>query len=122
GEIEDLFIDVSNGQILYVTIEYGGFLDIGDTQVAMPLNAFRIGEEGELVLNFDEASLENFPDMGGDWPNLEDPTWDDQLVQFWGEQGLEPATNFEAGTTSVVRASDLVGFPTADLGGGAGSS
>lgn len=40
GDIEDIVIDVRDHQILYVVIEYGGLLGIGDKLFAFPLQAF----------------------------------------------------------------------------------
>src|SRR5690606_34917620 len=114
GEIEDLIMDLDSGQVLFVPIEYGGVLEIGDTDIALPLSAFRIGEEGELVLNFDEQALQNFPDLGGDWPNLDDPAWDDEINAFWSEQSIETGVDVQEAGTNIARVSELLGFQVAD--------
>jgi hypothetical protein len=121
GDLEDLLIDLSTGHVLFASIEYGGVLDLGDKDIVVPLNAFAIGAEGELVLNIDEAALENYPDVGNDWPDLNDPAWDDDVNTFWGETGIEVGEGFDEATTSVAWASDLMGHNIADLGFGAGS-
>jgi hypothetical protein len=121
GDLEDIFIDLSTGRVLFTSIEYGGVLDLGDKDIVVPLNAFVIGQEGELVLNIDETALENYPDVGNDWPNLDDPTWDDEVFNFWSETGIDTGPGFEEATTSVARASELIGLNIADLGAGAGS-
>ncbi|HRW05471.1 MAG TPA: PRC-barrel domain-containing protein [Caldilineaceae bacterium] len=118
GSIQDVLIDVSNGNIPYVTVEYGGFLDIGDTELPMPLNAFVWGQNGELVLNFDETQLENFPDLGTGWPNTTDANWDNDVANFWNGIGLGNNTDFAA-TDSIVFADDLIGFNISDIGAGA---
>jgi hypothetical protein len=121
GDLEDLLIDLSTGRVLFASIEYGGVLDLGDKDIVVPLNAFNIGEEGELVLSTDEASLENYPDVGNDWPDLNDPAWDDDVNTYWSDAGVQMGEGFEEGTTSVAWASDLMGHNVADLGVGAGS-
>jgi len=121
GDLEDLIIDLSTGRVLFASIEYGGVLDLGDKDIVVPLNAFANGEEDELVLNIDEAALESYPDVGNDWPNLEDPAWDDDVNAFWGDTGIEVGEGFNEATTSVARASELIGHNTGDLGNGAGS-
>jgi hypothetical protein len=121
GDLEDIFIDLSTGRVLFTSIEYGGVLDLGDKDIVVPLNAFVIGQEGELVLNIDETALENYPDVGNDWPNLDDPTWDDEVFNFWSETGIDTGPGFEEATTGVARASELIGLNIADLGAGAGS-
>lgn len=45
GSVQDLVLNLDNGQILLVTLEYGGFLDIGDKVFPIPLSAFRFEEE-----------------------------------------------------------------------------
>ncbi len=112
---------MSSGRVLFVSIEYGGVLELGDTDIVMPLSAFKIGQEGELVLNFDEASLENYPDMGGDWPDLTNPNWDDDVNAFWTGLGIQSAPDYTEATTNVIKASELIGYAVADLGNGAGS-
>lgn len=121
GDLEDLLIDLSTGRVIFASIEYGGVLDLGDKDIVVPLNAFAIGPDGELVLNIAETSLENYPDVGNDWPDLNDPVWDDDVSTFWSETGIETGMNFEEPTTSVAWASELMGYNVADLGVGAGS-
>ncbi|MCB0111176.1 MAG: PRC-barrel domain-containing protein, partial [Caldilineaceae bacterium] len=118
GSIQDVLIDVSNGNIPYVTVEYGGFLDIGDTELPMPLNAFVWGQNGELVLNFDETQLENFPDLGTGWPNTTDANWNNDVANFWSGIGLGNNRDIAA-TDSIVFANDLIGFNISDIGAGA---
>jgi hypothetical protein len=121
GDLEDLLIDLSTGRVLFASIEYGGILDLGDKDIVVPLNAFAMGAEGELVLNIDEATLENYPDVGNDWPDLNDPAWDDDVATFWGDTGIDSGLDFQEASTSVAWASDLIGHNVADLGAGAGS-
>jgi len=121
GDLEDLLIDLSTGRILFASIEYGGVLDLGDKDIVVPMNAFAIGEEGELVLNIDETALENYPDVGNDWPNLNDPAWDDDVNTYWNDTGVNVGEGFAEATTTVGWASDIIGRNIADLGFGAGS-
>lgn len=120
GEIEDVLLDFNSGRVLFATLEYGGFLDIGDTEIPIPLQAFQRGTEGELILDFDEARLEALPDLGGDWPNLTDDTWDDDIVQFWQEANVDPGFDFANNTNIIVWLSDLVDQPVGDIGFGEG--
>jgi hypothetical protein len=121
GDLEDLLIDVSTGRVLFASIEYGGVLDLGDKDIVVPLNAFTVGEEGELVLNIDETSLENYPDVGNDWPNLDDAVWDDDVNAYWNEAGINVGEGYSEVSNSVGWASDIIGHNIADLGVGAGS-
>jgi hypothetical protein len=121
GDLEDLLIDLGTGRVLFASIEYGGVLDLGDKDIVIPLNAFITGPEGQLVLNIDEASLENYPDVGNDWPDLNDPVWDDDVNTYWTEAGIDVGAGFEEPATNVAWASNLMGYNIADLGFGAGS-
>lgn len=121
GEIEDLILDISTGNVLYATLEYGGFLDIGDTELPVPMNAFVWGQDGQLILNIDEAQLNEFPDLGTEWPDLTTATWDDDIVNFWSGAGITPANDFSEASDSIVRASDAIGYGVADVGVGAGT-
>jgi len=121
GDIEDLMIDLSTGNVLFAFIEYGGFLDLGDKDVVVPLSAFTLGEDNQWMLNIDEQALENYPDVGNDWPDTSNPNWDDEVANFWQTAGIEGMGNMDAASTTVGRASELVGTPVADAGNGAGS-
>ena len=121
GNVDDFLVDVSTGDILFAFVEYGGLLDIGDTNLIMPLNAFQWGD-GQLILNFDEQELRNFPDVGDNWPNIADPTWDDEVNTFWANIGLDPGVNFdETNSAGVMWLSNMTGYTLADLGEGVGS-
>lgn len=120
GEIENMLIDLTDGRVLFVTLEYGGFLNIGDKELPVPLNALQWGAEDELILNFDEARLDALPDLGGDWPDLTNAAWDDDIVQFWRETGFDPGFAFENTTSIIMRASNIMDLAVGDVGLGAG--
>lgn len=122
GELEDLLIDLSTGDILFASIEYGGFLDLGDTDIVVPLSAFAWSSTGNLVLNFDEQSLENFPDLGNNWPDITDSAWDDDVTTFWRDNTFDQGIDFdETNAAGVMWLSDMTGFTLVDLGSGAGT-
>jgi len=118
GEIQDVVVDIQNGQILYVLLEYGGVLDVGDTDMPVPLSAFSWGSEDQLTLNIDGEQLQNFPGVSNDWPVPEDGTWDVDVRNFW--QGIDVDAGFDAEQSmhGVRRISSLLGSPIAggDLG------
>jgi len=55
GEVDDIIIKRS-GRVKKLTVEFGGFLDIGDKLVAISFNRFRF-ENGELILEATEKQL-----------------------------------------------------------------
>jgi sporulation protein YlmC with PRC-barrel domain len=121
GTVEDFLVDVSTGNILLAFVEYGGMLELGDTNLVMPLSAFQLGD-GQLILNFDEQVLENYPDVGDDWPDVTNPLWDDDVSAFWRNIDLDPGFDFnEANPGNVMWLSEMTGYALADLGEGNGT-
>ncbi len=109
GELEDMLIELSNGQVLFAIAEYGGILELGDKQVPMPLSAFTWEGEGirPLILNFDEQTLESFPDIVDAWPDYQVPNWDQEVVDFWNSAGVNVGFDLPEGVTTVMYASEL---------------
>lgn len=70
GKIADIMINVSNGNIEYVVIEFGGFLTIGQKVFAIPFNLLRVDPPNKrFLLNQSKEILEKAPgfDMNH-WP------------------------------------------------------
>jgi sporulation protein YlmC with PRC-barrel domain len=88
GDVENVLLDES-GQILSVVAEVGGFLDIGDTHVAVPFDEVEIGTSlDKITVPVDQDNVEDY--------------------SIFGEFGYFTAP--EADTTQVVN-SDLVTGP-----------
>lgn len=66
GDIEDILLD-RDGKLVGVLVEIGGFLDIGDRDVIVPVKNVRLSVGGEreynLVTNMHEAELEALPEV-----------------------------------------------------------
>ena len=121
GNVSDFLVDVSTGNVLFAFVEYGGLLDIGDKNLVMPLSAFQLGDQ-QLILNFNEQELQNFPDVGDNWPDLSDPNWDNSVADFWRGINIEPGVDFnETNSSNVMWLSDMNGYTVADMGSGAGT-
>lgn len=66
GDIETLMVG-SDGQIRNVIVSFGGFLGMGEKDVALPWERFTIGPEGEEVtVDVTAAEVEQMPDF--EWP------------------------------------------------------
>lgn len=62
GELTDLIVHPDQGNV-YAVLSVGGFLGIGDKQVALPFNRLQfVGHNVSLMSQKDEASLGNLPD------------------------------------------------------------
>ncbi len=110
GEMEDMLVELSNGQVLFGIAEYGGILELGDKQVPFPLSAFQWTGDGirPLTLNFDEQALEAFPDIIDTWPDYNVPNWDQEVIDFWNSIGINPGFDLPDGITTVMYASEIL--------------
>ena len=59
GEIEQI---TSSGDRLYAVIEHGGFLGIGEDQVAIPLDRIAMRGDQLILLGLTEEELEQMPE------------------------------------------------------------
>lgn len=84
GVIDDVIIDAETGEIGYVVVSHGGFLGIGDDEVAIPWKALKATPGLNMfVLDVPERVMEQAPTMrrtdDGRPPTLDRPTTD----QYW---------------------------------------
>ncbi len=121
GDIHDIVIDPTNGDIRYVTVTYGGFLGLGNKLYAVPFEAFQVrrdsadADDYTMILNVSEERVkaaEGFEDS--DWPNFADTNYTQRLDSLYGVDRQAMAAR--GGTTSpsvpsgqAVKASDLIG-------------
>lgn len=74
--------DGQGGALRYLVIGAGGFLGIGENNIAVPATALSYNAaNNSLVLNIDESQLETAPTV--DLENLEDTTWQNEVDTFW---------------------------------------
>lgn len=70
GEIEDVILDRS-GQMIGVVAEVGGFLDIGDKHVMIPVKDMRLAPVDDkryvIVTRYTEEQLEALPSVDEGW-------------------------------------------------------
>jgi sporulation protein YlmC with PRC-barrel domain len=111
GTIEDLLIDLNTGNILFATIEHGGFLDIGDSDFPVPLSAMQWGAEAdEMIVSISPEMLETFPEIDNDWPGDFGEGWHSDLDTFWSGVGFDVSTIQDTPPGPIVRASELIGY------------
>ena len=70
GQIKDLMIDTSTGELNYAVVSFGGFLGIGDKYFAIPWKAFSVDRNNEeMILNVSKERLQQAPGFDKDhWP------------------------------------------------------
>jgi len=78
GEIEDAVLD-PNGNIKYAIIAHGGFLGLGEEQIAVPWEKLKVtSDDGDMVFVMDisEEALEKAPNFKrGEWKKIDNTEW-----------------------------------------------
>ncbi len=112
GDVKDVVIDFNTGKISYVVLSHGGVLGIGEKLVAVPLNAFRPGPEGDnLILNADKQKLEQAKGFDRDhWPSVSNPAWGAE----W--QTTQPGSTIDQLKRDTERNADQLKRDTQDAG------
>ena len=85
GDIKDIMIDLQDGKIEYVIIEFGGFLGIGEKYFAVPFRLLEVDTVKEAFI-FDQKKgvLENAPGFDKDhWPETNSHEMQ-QSYTYWG--------------------------------------
>jgi sporulation protein YlmC with PRC-barrel domain len=97
GDIKEIMLDMTNGQISYAVLSYGGFLGMGEKLFAVPWDALKLDTvHKRFVLNVDKTRLENAPGFDKDhWPDMADQHWKDEISEFYktgssAGQGQQP--------------------------------
>jgi len=84
GSVDDLVVG-DKGQMSYLIVSTGGFLGIGDKQIAVPFDSAKISEDGDTVyVAATEESLEQAPSFDRDdrdW--LKDESWQSKNSKFY---------------------------------------
>ena len=85
GSIKDLMLNLDEGSIEYVVIEFGGFLGIGEKYFAVPFQALTIDTSRHaFILNQQREVLENAPGFDKDhWPDTNSHEMED-VYRYWG--------------------------------------
>ncbi len=91
GEINDLVIDTSTGQIRYAAVTYGGFLGVGNKKFAVPFAAFKFQQHPDsrdetiVVLDVTQKQLEGSTGFDEEhWPNFADQNFTSDLHKRYG--------------------------------------
>lgn len=87
GSINDLMVDMSNGDLRYAALSVGGLAGIGDNMHAVAWKNFRLKhnaqeDTNQLVLNANPETLEKAKGFDqNNWPLLANPNFDGQANQ-----------------------------------------
>lgn len=83
GDIKDIMVNIHDGKIEYMIIEFGGFLGIGEKLFAVPYQALTLDTNRHaFILNQKREVLENAPGFDKDhWP---DTNAVEKTYAYWG--------------------------------------
>lgn len=86
GEIKEIMLDIRNGSIEYVVLEYGGFLGMGSKFFAIPFKALDIDTKRHaFILRQSKQVLENAPGFDKDhWPETNSHSSYSSSDTYWG--------------------------------------
>src|SRR5688572_7553170 len=85
GQIKDVMLNLNDGKIEYVVIEYGGFLGIGEKYFAVPFKALALDTSRHaFILGQKKEVLENAPGFDKDhWPETNSHEME-KTYRYWG--------------------------------------
>ncbi len=89
GDIQDIVLDVRQGSAEFAVVGVGGFLGVGEKNVAVPWNRLRpAGQPQSFVLDASRQTLEQAPAI--DLENvaeMQEPATRQRISSFWRDAG-----------------------------------
>ena len=85
GDIKELMIDMSSGNVAYAVLSFGGLLGLGDKLFAVPWAALTLDTEHKrFTLNVSKIALKDAPGFSKDrWPSMSDKKWASGVHKFY---------------------------------------
>lgn len=88
GKIQDLMINLEEGNIEYAVLSFGGFLGMGDKYFAVPMQALhftRKDDNHHIKMDVTKEKLENAPGFDKDnWPMVAKSEFIDNMYKYYG--------------------------------------
>jgi sporulation protein YlmC with PRC-barrel domain len=122
GKIDDLVVDMKNGDIRYVALSHGGVAGIGSKLFAVPWEkmTFMFGEPNKansrhFMFDASKEQLDKAPGFEtSHWPNVADPQWSASIDKHYNVERKEHAQDQVAAPKvayeTVFRASKIKGM------------
>lgn len=85
GDIKDVMLNLNDGRIEYMVIEYGGFLGMGEKLFAVPFNVLKLDTSRHaFILDQEKEVLENAPGFDKEhWPETNSQSME-KTRNYWG--------------------------------------
>ena len=110
GEIEELVLNPSTGEIEYAVLSFGGFMGMGDKLFALPWDALESvhkadGDKKFFLLSVDKEKLKNSPGFPKDnWPDISSPEWSESIRKFYADVLRDRPSSSEVSGGKVIDA------------------
>jgi len=97
GDVDELVFDAHSGRMAFIVAQFGGFLGIGDSAVAVPWDYFKVNEDGHLYTNTVTADqVRTAPRIErADWSELRDPQFLPGVYKHFGRDYTWYTTGFQ---------------------------
>src|SRR3954471_13556763 len=85
GEIKDLMVNYTDGNVTYAVMSFGGILGIGDKLFAVPWVSLTYDRENDsLLMKANKELLKNAPGFDkNNWPDMSDPTRQSEIFHYY---------------------------------------
>ncbi len=88
GKIQDLMINLEEGNVEYAVLSFGGFLGLGDKYFAVPMKALQFSTKDDdhtITMDITKEKLENAPGFNKDrWPKEASSKFIDDMYKYYG--------------------------------------
>jgi sporulation protein YlmC with PRC-barrel domain len=86
GKIDNLMVNLDNGEIEYAVVEFGSFLGMGGKLFAVPFTELRLDPQRKVfVLNRDKEYLKKAPGFDKThWPDTNDHSYFNNVGMYYG--------------------------------------
>ena len=86
GDIKEIMLDMSSGQVAYAVLSFGSFLGMGEKLFAVPWGALTLDTINKrFILNVEKDRLKSAPGFDkDDWPDMADRSWTQDIHAYYG--------------------------------------
>lgn len=86
GTVEEIVVDLDEGEVAYVVLAAGGFLGMGEKFFALPWDAVTVDTDAhEFLVPIAKETLENAPGFDKDnWPDFADREYSALIYRHYG--------------------------------------
>jgi sporulation protein YlmC with PRC-barrel domain len=86
GKIDNLMINLQNGEVEYVVVEFGTFLGLGGKLFAVPFKELKLDADKKVfTLDRDKEYLKKAPGFDKDhWPDTNDHSYFNNVTMYYG--------------------------------------